>query len=333
MAGSSLTISMPSAVLAGMAVTSHNTAALGSATFDSVALSTATPNDFSIAASPSSVSIAQGASGGTSITTALISGSAETVALAVSGLPSGVTATLTPTSVTAGGSSTLGLAVAASVATGTYSLTVTGTAPSATHATTVSLTVVAPPPPLPVPWTDADIGAPALAGSATYNAGVFSVNGAGADIYGTSDQFNFVSQALTGNATLTARVASQTNTSSSAKAGLMFRATSDPGSPYFAVLMTATKGVVVQWRTTQGGTTSQTSKVAGVPPLYLRIVRSANTFSAYTSSDGVTWTLVPGSSQTIALPTALLAGMAVTSHNTGALSTATFDTVALILGP
>ena len=331
--GSSLSISMPSSILAGMAVTSHNTGALSTATFDTVALSATTPTDFSIAASPASLSIAQGASGGTGISTAVISGSAETVALAVSGSPSGVTATLTPTSVTAGGSATLGLVVAASVATGTYSLRVTGTAPSATHATTVSLTVTAPPPPLPVPWTDADIGAPALAGSATYSAGVFSVNGAGADIYGTSDQFNFVSQALTGNATFSARIASQTNTSSSAKAGLMFRATSDPGSPYFAVLMTATKGVVVQWRTTQGGSTSQTSKVAGVPPLYLRIVRLANTFTAYTSSDGVTWTLVPGSSQTIAMPTAVLAGMAVTSHNTGALSTATFDSVSVLLGP
>jgi hypothetical protein len=70
-----------------------------------------------------------------------------------------------------------------------------------------------------------------------------------------------------------------------------------------------------------------------VPPLYLKLVRSANTFTAYTSSDGVTWTLVPGSSQTIAMPSSILAGMAVTSHNTGALSTATFDTVALVLGP
>ncbi len=106
----------------------------------------------------------------------------------------------------------------------------------------------------------------------------------------------------------------------------MLRATSAPGSPYFAVLMTATKGVVVQWRTTQGGSTSQTSKIAGTVPLYLRIVRSSNTFTAYTSGDGITWTLVPGSSQTIALPAGVIAGMAVTSHNTGALGSATFDT-------
>ena len=101
----------------------------------------------------------------------------------------------------------------------------------------------------------------------------------------------------------------------------MFRATSDPGSPYYAILMTTTKGVATQWRTAQGGTTSQATKVPGVPPLYLRIVRSTNTFSASTSPDGVTWTLIPGSTQTIALPTSVLAGMAVTCHNTSALGT------------
>jgi len=158
---------------------------------------------------------------------------------------------------------------------------------------------------------------------------VFTVNGAGADIFGTSDQLNFASQALTGNGTLTVRITSQANTSSSAKAGIMLRATSDPGSPCYAVLMTTTKGVATQWRTTQGGTTSQATKVAGLPPLYLRIVRSANTFSAYTSPDGVTWTFIAGSSQTIALPTTVLAGMAVTSHNTSALGSATFDTVGI----
>jgi len=96
----------------------------------------------------------------------------------------------------------------------------------------------------------------------------------------------------------------------------------------YAVFATPGNGVVVQWRTAQAGTTGQV-KVAGTVPVYLRIVRSTNTFSAYTSPDNVTWTAVPGSSQTIAMPTAVLAGMAVTSHNTGALSTATFDTVAL----
>ena len=52
----------------------------------------------------------QGASNTTTISTALTSGTAQSVALTVSGVPTGATATFSPTSVTAGGSSTLTLA-------------------------------------------------------------------------------------------------------------------------------------------------------------------------------------------------------------------------------
>ena len=68
----------------------------------------------------------------------------------------------------------------------------------------VQVTQTPPPPPpgpLPSPWVDTDVGSPALAGSASYNSGVFTVNGAGADIWGTSDQFNYVNQPLAGTAT------------------------------------------------------------------------------------------------------------------------------------
>src|SRR5207245_506168 len=81
-----------------------------------------------------------------SITTAVTSGSAQTVSLSASGVPAGATASLDPTSVTAGASSTLTLG-AGSAPPGTYTITVTGTGASATHSTTVSLTVTAPPPP------------------------------------------------------------------------------------------------------------------------------------------------------------------------------------------
>jgi hypothetical protein len=105
------------------------------------------PNDFSINASPAAVPVAQGAAGTSTISTAVVSGSAESVALTISGLPSGVTGAFAPASVTAGGSSTLTLTVSGSAATGTYPLFVTGTAASATHTTPVSLTVTTQPAP------------------------------------------------------------------------------------------------------------------------------------------------------------------------------------------
>src|SRR5437588_5845109 len=102
-------------------------------------------NDFSISASPTSLSLVQGTSGSISISTAVTSGTAGTVSLAVSGVPSGASAALNPGSVTAGGSATLNVS-AGSAAAGTYTLTVTGTEGSVTHPTTVQLTVTAPSP-------------------------------------------------------------------------------------------------------------------------------------------------------------------------------------------
>jgi hypothetical protein len=133
---------------------------------------------------------------------------------------------------------------------------------------------------------------------------------------------------VTGDVTVIARIASQTNTSISAKAGLMLRASTDPGAPYIAVLMTTTKGVATQWRLTQGATTAQATKLAAVPPEYLRLVRSGSTFTASISADAVTWTQT-ASVSIAAIGSSALGGFAVTSHNTGALGTATFDHVSV----
>ncbi len=104
---------------------------------------TVTPpvNDFSIAASPAGVSVAPGAAATTTVSTAVTSGSAQSVAFSAAGLPAGASASFSPTSVTAGGSSTLTLQTSTSTPAGTYSVTVTGAGASVSHATTVSLTV------------------------------------------------------------------------------------------------------------------------------------------------------------------------------------------------
>src|SRR2546421_5952826 len=98
-------------------------------------------NDCSISANPTSLSIAQGSSGTPTISTAVTSGVAGTVNLTAAVSPTGPTASLNPTSVTAGNSSTLTVNVGSTVPTGTYTVTVTGTEGSATHNTTVTITV------------------------------------------------------------------------------------------------------------------------------------------------------------------------------------------------
>ncbi|WP_191844507.1 proprotein convertase P-domain-containing protein, partial [Catellatospora chokoriensis] len=101
-----------------------------------------TGNDFSLAASPASGSVNPGSSVTSTIGATLTNGSAQTVSLSASGLPSGATASFSPTSITsAGGSSTLTIATSGSTPAGTYAVTVTGTGASSTRTTTYSLTV------------------------------------------------------------------------------------------------------------------------------------------------------------------------------------------------
>jgi hypothetical protein len=111
-----------------------------------VALTVTTPasNDFSISANPSSLSVAQGSSGASTISTAVTSGSAESVSLGAGGVPAGSSVSFNPNPITAGGSSTMTVNVGAATATGNYTLTITGASASAAHATTVALTVTAP---------------------------------------------------------------------------------------------------------------------------------------------------------------------------------------------
>ena len=174
-------------------------------------------------------------------------------------------------------------------------------------------------------WSCADIGT--TGGSQSLTAGTWTLKGAGSDIYGTGDQFHYVWQTLAADGSISAHVTSQTNTSNWAKAGVMLRATTDPGSPNYAVFVTPSNGISVQARTLQGGTTTKIVNPAGAVPAYLRVGRSGTSFSAYTSADGVTWTLVAGSTMTVNMTGALLEGMAVTSHTAGAICTVTMDSV------
>jgi subtilase family serine protease len=96
---------------------------------------------FSLSASPTSVTVAKGATGTSKITSTTTGGFNTPVKLTATGQPAGVTVSFSPTSITGTGNSTLTLKVAASTVAGTYPITVKGTAGSTTETTTVSLVV------------------------------------------------------------------------------------------------------------------------------------------------------------------------------------------------
>lgn len=326
------TITMASTATVGLFVTSHNIGQLDSVGFDNVSVSGAVqlpPNDFSITANPAAVPVTAGTSGSTSVSTAIVSGVAQSISLSASGLPSGVTAGFGPGSVTTGGSSSLTFNVASSVAPGTYPITVTGTSTTASHTTPVSLTVTTPGA-LPAPWLDTDVGAPSPAGSATFNGGVFTVSGSGVDIFGTSDQFNYVYQPSAGNGTLIARVTSQSNTgSTNSKAGIIWKASTTSGSPYILIETGPTGATKVQYNF--NGSVSGTTY--SFPNIWMKLVRSGANFSAYISPDGLTWTTVVANKSLPTITTAATVGIYEVSHKSGTLGTATFDNVSFTPGP
>jgi PKD domain len=104
-------------------------------------------SDFSIAASPSSLSVVQGATRASTIITGVTSGSAQAVSLSATGPPAGTTVDFGPASLTAGAASTMTVSVGSATTPGNYTITVRGTGTSTTHLTTVELTVLMNAPP------------------------------------------------------------------------------------------------------------------------------------------------------------------------------------------
>jgi immune inhibitor A len=113
----------------------------GSANANTTDSTTIIASDFSITATPSSQTVTAGNPTTYTLNTATTIGSAQTVNLSVSGLPSGATGSFNPPSVTSGGSSTLTVTTTSSTPAGSYTLTITG-AGSVTHNTTVTLVVL-----------------------------------------------------------------------------------------------------------------------------------------------------------------------------------------------
>jgi regulation of enolase protein 1 (concanavalin A-like superfamily) len=204
--------------------------------------------------------------------------------------------------------------------TATPTRTNTPVPPTATPTRTPSPT----PTGLPAPWQSRDIGSVGIAGSATYGNSRYTVVGSGADIWGTADQFRFMYQSLSGNGTITAKVYSQTNSNGWAKAGVMIRESLNANSKHAMAILSPSNGVRFQYRSSTGGSSTDVSGGSGTAPVWLRITRSGNTFTAYRSADGASWTQI--GSRSITMATNVYVGLAVTSHTNSASSTAVFCT-------
>ncbi len=215
------------------------------------------------------------------------------------------------------------------VAAGTYNLSaqlVYGSGKTLTSATTV-VQVNA----LPAPWRAQDLGSlTTLPGATTsYASGTFTVAGAG-NLSGSADNFRFLYQPLTGDGQIVARLSSLQNTSSGARIGVMIRESLTAGSRHVFLGLSPDGLVRRLIRSTTGGSTTGASVTSGsttrTPPnVWLRIVRSGNTFTASSSTNGTTWVQEGTSSVTMA--SNIQMGIAVASGTSSTVNRSTFSNV------
>lgn len=168
---------------------------------------------------------------------------------------------------------------------------------------------------VPAPWTSADIGNPKLSGSASYSNGVFDIDAAGADVWGTKDEFHFVYQQISGDVDVRLRVDSITRVQDASRAGIMIRGSLSNDAPHAYSFVTAGSGVNFFSRKAQGATTAWTGGPQLNAPTWVRLVRTGTTLTAYSSADGTTWTAY--ASDTIALGANAYVGIAVNSRAKG----------------
>lgn len=194
------------------------------------------------------------------------------------------------------------------------------TTPAQNASYTATFTKASPP---PAPWTSVDVGQPTVAGYSSFDNNIFTVRGAGGDIWGPTDQFHYVNQPFSGDGEIIAKVSSQTKTDDWAKSGIIIKESTAAGSKYALLAVTPANGISFQYNFNgDGGSATYT-----FPNAWLKLKRSGNVFTAFSSANGVDWTQT--GQTTLVMPTTVTAGLAVSSHKFDTLNTTVFENVTI----
>jgi hypothetical protein len=178
--------------------------------------------------------------------------------------------------------------------------------------------------------THGDVGSPKIAGSAAYNplSQEYALSAAGTNMWAQRDEFQFVSRALSGDFILQTRVRfSGKGVDPHRKAGVMIRATMDADSPYVDAVVHGDGLTSLQFRRTKGAITEEKrSEITGADVLQLERRGSRFIMSAAKFGDPYTTTELGD----VTLPDAVIAGLALCSHNPDVVERAVFSNVRVI---
>ncbi len=172
-------------------------------------------------------------------------------------------------------------------------------------------------------WSDVDIGT-TLAGSSSKGGGTMTVFGDGASLW-ASDNLHYTYQQVSGDFVATIQINSGPNQAEWSKAGLMVRGSAAQDSAQVMVVKTRDHGLQFGYRPTNGDVTVRFAddNEDDTLPVWVRIIRSGNAFSALYSTDGANW--IHAGSVTASVPESVMIGMAVSAYSGSVLGSANFD--------
>jgi hypothetical protein len=163
--------------------------------------------------------------------------------------------------------------------------------------------------------------------------GTILLSGAGADIWGTADEFRFAYKTFTGDGWIEARVDRLVDRHPYTKGGVMIRQSLDPASAFGGVYATGGNGFRYQARLRNLVDAVADDAVATAEqtnmnePNWVKIERVGDQVNGYYSTDGTHWTPMAWNPQAIVLTGDVLIGLAVTSHVAGNPAVAEFSDV------
>src|SRR5689334_21558811 len=122
---------------------------------------------------------------------------------------------------------------------------------------------------------------------------------------------------------MVATVTSLQNTDVHTKAGVMFRESLGTGWSEVILDVEPSGRIEFMHRDSTGGITSAVANATATFPVWLKLARSGSTLTAAISANGSTWSTV--GTTTSAIPSAVVIGLATTSHNVSVLTTAQYS--------
>ena len=157
--------------------------------------------------------------------------------------------------------------------------------------------------------------------------GQYQMSANSSDIWGASDNGRFVYKQLNGDGAISAKVLNVDNTNNFAKGGVMIRETLDPASSYAFMFPTPSGRRAFQNRPGAAANAISAHSAEGEVsyPLWVKVERTGNVFTAYYSTDGNNWIVQPDTEntgtdmspnpQTIFMTGSVSIGLALSSNN------------------